>query len=379
MTTSSPFGLYLHIPFCRQRCDFCAFYLEIYRESRAETFVRSLIHEIGLSGQRQVAANRPVQSVYFGGGTPTVLAATQLTAILFEVRKHFTLTSDCEITVESHPSTISEWDLAHLHRSGVTRMSFGAESMEDGDLAKIGRPGAVSETITAVTRAKAVGFTDINLDLIYGLPGQSLTDWKRTLAHSLTLETTHLSAYALTVEEDTRLASNIQRQQSPAPDEGLQIEMDEATQRILGEAGYERYEVSNYAKHGYACRHNLLYWTDGGYLGFGPSAQSYLDGIRFGNVADLAAYNTALAASRLPIDDCARLSEEEQLRDAVIFGLRLIRGIPSQHLHRHAANYGHMAIIEKLLAQQLIEVAGERSRLSARGLLQADTIAGQLY
>ena len=377
--TSSPFGLYLHIPFCRQRCDFCAFYLEIYRENHAETFVRSLMHEIGLSGQPQAAAGRPVQSVYFGGGTPTALAATQLTAILSEIRKHFTLTSDCEITVEAHPSTISEQDLVQLYQAGVTRMSFGAESMEDGDLARIGRPGAVSETVTAVTQARAVGFTNINLDLMYGLPGQSLVDWKRTLAHCLTLEPTHLSAYALTVEEDTRLASNIQRQLSPAPDEGLQIEMDEATQQMLGDAGYGRYEVSNYAKPGYACRHNLLYWTNGEYLGFGPSAQSYLDGTRFGNVADLAVYDKSLMASHLPIEERTRLSEEEQLRDAVIFGLRLIRGIPSQNLHQHAANYGRETITEELLAQQLLEVDGERSRLSARGLLQADTIAGQLY
>ena len=155
--------------------------------------------------------------------------------------------------------------------------------------------------------------------------------------------------------------------------------MDEAAQRMLGEAGYERYEVSNYAKPGYACRHNLLYWTNGEYLGLGPSAQSYLDGTRFGNVADLMAYNTSLAINCLPIEDRIKLSEEEQLRDAVIFGLRLIRGIPSHHLHQHAANYGHTAVTTQLLAQQLIEEDGERSRLSARGRLQADTIAEQLY
>ena len=377
--TSPPLGLYIHIPFCRQRCDFCAFYLEIYREHRAKTLVRFLMHEIRLSAQQHVIANRPVQSVYFGGGTPTVLATTQLIAILSEVRTHFTLTSDCEITVEAHPSTISSQGLIQLLQAGVTRISFGAESMEDGDLARIGRPGAVSDTVTAVTRARAAGFTNINLDVMYGLPGQSLEGWQRTLAHCLVLEPTHLSCYALTVEQDTKLASNIQRQRSPAPDEGLQIEMDEAAQRILGDAGYERYEVSNYAKPGYVCRHNLLYWTNGEYLGLGPSAQSYLGGTRFGNVADIAAYETSLAATQLPIEDRIRLSKVEQLRDAVIFGLRLIQGIPTRHFHQHAANYGYAAVTEELLAQQLIEEDGERVRLSARGLLQADTIAGQLY
>jgi len=377
--TPSPLGLYLHIPFCRQRCDFCAFYLEIHRDNRAETFVRSLMHEIRLSAQQEVATGRPIQSVYFGGGTPTALAATQLIAILSEIRTHLFLTFDCEITVEAHPSTISEQDLIQLCQAGVTRMSFGAESMEDGDLARIGRPGAVSETVTAVTQARAAGFNNINLDVMYGLPGQSLESWQRTMAHCFALAPTHLSCYALTVEQNTRLASNIQRQRSPSPDEGLQIEMDEAAQRMLGDAGYERYEISNYAQPGYACRHNLLYWTNGEYLGLGPSAQSYLDGTRFGNVADLAAYDTALAASRLPIEDRIRLSKDEQIRDAVIFGLRLIQGIPTRHLHQHAANYGHAAVTAQLLAQQLIEEDGKCSRLSARGLLQADTIAGLLY
>ena len=377
--TPAPLGLYLHIPFCRQRCDFCAFYLEIHREGRAERFVRSLIHEIGLSAQEYLVTDRPLQSVYVGGGTPTVLAATQLLAILAGIRTHFALATDCEITVEAHPSMINEQDLVQLFQAGVTRMSFGAESMEDGDLARVGRPGAVRDTVTAVTQARAAGFTNINLDLMYGLPGQSLDSWRRTLTHCLALAPPHLSSYALTVEEDTRLASNIQLQRSPAPDEGLQIEMDEVAQDLLRDAGYERYEVSNYARPGFACRHNLLYWTNGEYLGLGPSAQSYLGGTRFGNVADLQAYDTSLAASRLPIEDRTRLSGMEQLRDAVIFGLRLIRGIPTSHLHQHAANYGHAAVTARLLEQQLIEEDGVRSRLSSRGLLQADTIAEQLY
>jgi len=377
--TPPPVGLYIHIPFCRQRCDFCAFYLEIHRENSAAAFVHSLIHEIGLSARHHTAIDRPIQSVYVGGGTPTVLTTTQLTAILSEIRTHFSLTLDCEITIEGHPSTISEQDLVQLRQAGVIRLSFGAESMDDGDLARIGRPGDVSETVTAVTRAKVAGFTNINLDVMYGLPGQSLESWQRTLTHCLALEPTHLSCYALTVEQDTKLASDIQRRRSPAPDEGLQIEMDETAQRILGDAGYERYEVSNYAKPGYACRHNLLYWTNGEYLGLGPSAQSYIDGARFGNVADITAYKTSLAANSLPIEDHTRLSEEEQLRDAVIFGLRLIRGIPSHYLHQHAENYGYAAVTARLLEQQLIEEDDKRVRLSARGRLQSDTIAEQLY
>src|SRR6185295_1214953 len=228
--TSSPLGLYLHIPFCRQRCDFCAFYLEIHRENRAQPFVQSLMHEIELSAHKHVPPGRSLQSIYFGGGTPTVLAATQLTAILGEIRKHLTLAADCEITVEAHPSSISEQDLSQLLQAGITRMSFGAESMEDGDLTRLGRPGTVDETVDAVSRARAAGFTNINLDLMYGLPGQGLESCQRTLAHCLALEPTHLSCYALTIEEGTKLESEIRRRLIPAPDEGLQIEMDEAAQ-----------------------------------------------------------------------------------------------------------------------------------------------------
>jgi oxygen-independent coproporphyrinogen III oxidase len=377
--TISPLGLYIHVPFCQRRCDFCSFYLEIHRESRAQAFVHSLMHEIQLKTQHHATAGRSLQSVYFGGGTPTVLAATQLTAILSEIRTSLTLAADCEVTVEAHPSTISEPGLAQLLEAGFTRISFGAESMDDDDLARIGRSGTVHETIRAVTCARSAGFININLDLMYGLPGQSLEGWQQTLVHCLALEPRHLSCYALTVEENTKLASDIRRRKTPAPDEGLQIEMDDAAQRMLGDAGYERYEVSNYAKPEYACRHNLLYWTNGEYLGCGPSAQSYIDGIRFGNVADLVAYDTSLAANRLPLEDLTKLSEKEQLRDAVIFGLRLIQGIPSHHLHQHAANYGYAGTTAQLYAQQLIEEDGERTRLSARGRLVADTIAGALY
>ena len=243
MKISPPLGLYLHIPFCRQRCDFCAFYLEIHRDSRADRFVRSLIREIELSGRQHVAAGRPIQSVYLGGGTPTVLAAAQLIAILSAIRTHLTLASDCEITVEGHPSTISEQDLAQLRQAGVTRLSLGAESMEDRELARIGRPGTARETVTAVAQARSAGLENINLDLMYGLPGQGLDDWQRTITHCLTLQPTHMSCYALTVEQDTKLASNIRRERSQAPDEALQIEMDEAAQRILTEAGYERYDT----------------------------------------------------------------------------------------------------------------------------------------
>ncbi|HEY7532915.1 MAG TPA: radical SAM family heme chaperone HemW, partial [Nitrospiraceae bacterium] len=289
-----PLGLYLHVPFCRQRCDFCAFYLEIHRDSRAINFLNALKSEICRYGATDLASRHTIRSIYFGGGTPTTLSPRDLQEILTEIRRCFTVASDAEVSIEAHPATVTDGMLVHLVQAGFNRISFGAESMEDQDFSFIGRRGSVRETVGAVAMARAAGFANINLDLMYGLPGQSLTSWQRTLKHVITLNPTHLSCYALTIEEGTKLAGSIAARTIIVPDETSQIEMDETADEMLHGAGYIRYEISNYAKSGYACRHNLLYWTNGAYLGLGPSAESYVNGCRFGNIADLSLYEQAL-------------------------------------------------------------------------------------
>ena len=377
MTT--PIGLYLHIPFCRQRCDFCAFYLELYRKPAADAFLQALDAEIRLQGAEEEISERMFQSVYFGGGTPTALRADQLITILAGIRQAFSLHRQCEMTVEAHPATVSGSDLALLRKAGFGRISFGAESMHDDELVGMGRPGTPQDTTAAVQAARAAGLANINLDLMYGLPHQTVESWTQTLLRCIELEPTHLSCYALTVEDGTRLAHDIRDEHLQAPDESLQIEMDQATQNILSDAGYQQYEISNYARPGFECRHNLLYWTQGDYLGLGPSAQSFVRGVRFGNVANLTAYQAALAEHRLPIHNRTNLTDEEQLRDAVIFGLRLIRGIPTHQLRDHARNYGYAGRVQELQAGELIVEDGQRSRLSVQGRLYADTIAEKLF
>jgi oxygen-independent coproporphyrinogen-3 oxidase len=373
------FGLYVHIPFCRQRCDFCAFYLELHREPAAAAFCRALKSEIALHADEPSLKHREIASLYFGGGTPTVLKPDQLTGLLSAVRRSFAFHPDCEITVEAHPGTVTASGLAALRQDGVTRISFGAESMADDELASIGRPGAEAETIIAVTKARSAGFADINLDLMYGLPGQTVESWKRTLLRCIELAPTHISCYALTVEEASRLGHDIRRKRKQAPDESLQLEMDNGAQDILDQAGYEQYEISNYAQPGFRCRHNLLYWTQGEYLGIGPSAQSFIAHDRFGNVSNLTAYQDALADGRLPVVERTTLTTEERLRDAVIFGLRLRQGVATSQMEDHARNYGHLEVLSKLRADHLIEKDGNRTRLSARGRRYADTIAERLF
>jgi oxygen-independent coproporphyrinogen-3 oxidase len=372
-------GLYIHIPFCRQRCDFCAFYLEVHRKAAAEAFLHALEIEWGQQAAQKDIIGRSFQSVYFGGGTPTALTAKELINILHGLRQSFTLDPDSEITLEAHPGTVTDTDLFALREAGFNRISFGAESMHDHELVGIGRPGAVCETTAAVQAAQTAGFTNINLDLMYGLPHQTLESWQRTLLESIALGPTHLSCYALTVEEGTRLAHDIRNQRRRPPDEGLQVAMDQAAQAFLSTVGYEQYEISNYARPGFDCRHNLLHWTQGEYLGLGPSAQSFVRGVRFGNVANLTAYQAALADGRLPTQDWSVLTQQEQLRDAVIFGLRLVRGIPTQLLREHAKNYGYRSTLEELRAGDLIVEQGDRSCLSAHGRLYADTVAEKLF
>lgn len=375
----SPLGLYLHVPFCRQRCDYCAFYLEIYRKGQANTFVDSLCREIRLYGAQTVAATHSIHSIYFGGGTPTTLSPDQLQSILAEIWKAFVVIPDAELSIEAHPATVSQQDLAQLIQHGFNRLSLGAESMDDREFLSIGRPGAVHETMHAMGMARAAGFANINLDLMSGLPGQTLDGWQQSLDRVVQLEPTHISCYALTIEEGTKLAQKIDRQVTTAPDEALQVEMDNAAEELLRRAGYQRYEISNYARPGHACRHNLLYWTNGAYLGLGPSAQSYVNGSRFGNMADLEVYNSALSENRFPVQAYTELSDQEQLRDAVLFGLRLVQGIPTEELETHVLHYGHRETLMGLRAQQLIEEKGLRSRLTAKGRLFADTIAEKLF
>ncbi|MBH0193856.1 MAG: radical SAM family heme chaperone HemW [Nitrospira sp.] len=369
-------GLYVHIPFCRQRCHFCAFYLEVARAERIQSFCTALAQEIDLSRREGLGGHRPLRSIYFGGGTPTALRAAQLASLLQLIQTTWPTESSVEITVEAHPSTVTPRDLSMLTDAGFNRISFGAESMNEQDFARIGRPGRVKDTEAAVEAAHTAGFSNINLDLMYGLPGQSLASWTETVQSLLALEPTHVSCYALTIEDGTTLARDIAKNLAPRPDESLQIDMESAAETILHKAGFDRYEISNYAKPGFSCRHNLLYWTGGDYLGLGPSAQSYVNGIRFGAVADLTTYVDMLNAGRRPIVERVGLSDTEQQRDALVFGLRLVEGVP-RHLVR--PDMPEYQALVRLTSRGLVECTEDHIRLTTLGRRYADSVAQELY
>ena len=367
-------GLYIHIPFCHQRCHFCAFYLEIHHARAAEEFVASLLTELRLYGDTGLLGPAPLDSIYFGGGTPTTLSSQQLATILATSKQMFGLTPNAEVTVEAHPGSVTRDSLAHLREAGFTRISFGAESMDQTELDRVGRPGSPLSTVQMVAASREAGFTDINLDLMYGLPGQTLESWATSLQRTMELTPTHLSCYALTVEDGTHLKAAVQRGLVPPPDEALQNAMEDLAENILSQAGYVRYEISNYCRPGFASRHNRLHWTGGHYLGLGPSAQSYVAGRRFGNVSNLSAYNTTLENGRLPVSESDQLTLADDSCERLVFGLRLTDGVSL----RETGALSFPALTEKvddLIADDILERNGELVRLTSRGRRYADTVA----
>ena len=373
-----PMGLYVHIPFCRTRCAFCNFYLQVYRPDRVESFLAAIRKELTLYGKQPELSGRPLSSIYFGGGTPTVLSAGQLCDLLTTIRQTFTCQSDIEITVEAHPDTVSDQMLTRLREAGATRVSLGAESLNDAELISIGRPSLAANVVRAVKWARTAGFDDLNLDLMYGLPGQSMESWEQTLAGVISLRPDHVSCYALTIEPETALAQAIEAGSAEQPDPEIQTAMEQKAERILERAGFGRYEISNYAKPSHLCRHNLLYWQAGDYLGLGPSAQSYMDGCRFGNIADLQRYEERLNEGQLPLDHREVLTPDQRNREALVFRLRQLAGTDDHVLDSIRADPEWHRQLTTLLDAQLLERKDGRIRLTPAGRQVADSVALQL-
>ncbi len=371
-------GLYLHVPFCRTRCHFCAFTLQIHRADRVQRYLDSLAREIQLHAEHRSLAGRRLDTIYFGGGTPTTLSIPQLLGILRQIRDWFGVEDAAEVSMEAHPDTVTEEGLRALVEAGVNRISFGAQSMNDDELLQIGRRTSSDSTRAAIAMAQAAGFSNINLDLIYGVPGQTLDGWLETLDDVLSMEPAHLSCYALTVEEKTRLHVDVRRGDAAEPDATLQNDMEDAAADRLAKAGFTRYEISNYCRPGHACRHNLLYWQGHDYLGLGPSAQSYLDGRRFGNVESPDIYGSMLDAGYLPIAESETLSADQRLRERFAFGLRLIEGVDHILLHHEPPDQAWQQTLDQLTRRGLLEERAGRLRLTDQGRRFADSVAAEL-
>jgi oxygen-independent coproporphyrinogen-3 oxidase len=371
-------GLYLHIPFCERRCRFCAFFTRDYREDRAAAFLMDLLKEIEHAGGAGLVRGRRVETVYFGGGTPTTLSAEQLLALLKACRESFDLAPVAEISIEANPAGVDEPTLVALRTGGINRVSFGAQSFDDAELEAAGTPHRVADIARAVRSAREAGISTVSLDLMYGFPGQSPARWLADLEAAIALEPDHLSFYGLTIEAGTPYHRDVQRGRRTVPDEDAMADLYEMGRERLEAAGYRRYEVSNFARPGRECRHNLGYWTDREWLGLGPSAHSYLDGDRFSNVESLDAYHRFVEDGRAPIVEREKGTPELRVREAVAFGLRTVAGVrlatlkSRYHLDPVARFRGP---IERLTRDGCLVLDGDVLRPSAAALAIADELA----
>lgn len=366
-------GLYIHIPFCKAKCAYCDFYSLAHSEEKMDAYMAALLRHLEEVAPR--AAGMQVDTVYFGGGTPSYLGAARLCRILQTVLRRYDVARDAEITLEANPDSAGDWkELRKLRRAGFNRLSLGVQSTDDALLRRIGRVHTYEQVQQAVMAARKAKFTNLSLDLIYGLPGQTMEDWQRTLADAVALGPEHLSCYGLKLEEGTPLWQ--QRQTLTLPDDDVQADMYLYTVAALGEMGYEQYEISNFAKSGKESRHNLKYWRMEEYAGFGPGAHSDFGGVRYGYVRDIDSY----IAGRLVLSESETDSTLARDYEYVMLSLRTAAGIDRQTFEkRYRQRFQPM---ETLFEQY--EKAGLASRteggwrLTPRGFLVSNSIIAAL-
>ena len=363
-------GLYLHIPFCKSRCAYCDFYSLSGRETSMDAYADALcVHlaQCAASGQTQPYS---VDSVYFGGGTPSLFGEGRLLRVWDAVTRHYNVTPDAEITLEANPDSVGEW-FRRLRDAGWNRASLGMQSADNSELCAIGRIHTIEQVRAAVEQLRAAGFTNLSLDLMYGLPGQTADSWRNSLRAATAMQPEHLSAYGLKVEPGTPLYTR--REAAGLPDEEQQADMYLSAVRELERNGYRQYEISNFALPGRESRHNLKYWTLGEYLGFGPGAHSDFGGVRFAYPRDLERYIQGVCSGALEHSEWEAIPEAERARERIMLGLRTSAGVEEKLLPENCASFLRQC-------QKAGYLRGETGRVSLtpEGFLVSNQIIGVL-
>ena len=372
------YGLYIHIPFCRSRCRYCDFYRETLSATAVEVdaFLDALLREFSLLPE----AFSP-KTVFLGGGTPTSLSADQLARLLEGLRKRVDLSKVEEFSCEANPGTLSLEKLKRLRDGGVNRLSFGVQSFNEEVLHLLGRIHSAEKAKEAVYLARDAGFENMSLDLIQGIPNTTTSDVEEDLRQVLELNPQHLSCYNLSYESGTPLAQDLADGKIAEISEELEAEMYFLTKRILEEAGYKHYEISNYAKPSFECRHNLLYWTGGSYWGCGPAAHSHWKNVRWGNMASLKKYITALKNNQLPQENLESLSAIEKAKETLVMNLRLLDGVNPEKF-KQQTGFDLFALcgeeIQQLEEEGLLEKEEHRICLTSRALFISNAVFSEL-
>lgn len=368
-------SLYLHIPFCEHKCIYCDFY-SIESLDPMESFLKALSREIELYSA--FPGEETFETIFFGGGTPSLLSPDDIRNILLQLRSTFAVTPHTEITLETNPGTVDEKKLEGFLNAGVNRLSFGVQSFFDDDLQFLTRIHSSAQAKECIRLARRVGFTNVNLDLIFALPSQTRARWKHNLEEAISLDTTHISAYSLIVEESTPLARMVKTKQvSPLPIE-LEAEMYEYTMATLAGAGFEHYEVSNYAKPGFRSRHNCNYWNHANYIGFGPSAHSFWRDRRWWNIASVKNYcERILDRNAAPVAGEEWLTRTQLFDETIMLGLRG-EGIRLDHVQKEFGmnlSPGEEPVIGEFLADGLATIDDRVLRLTEKGFMVCDEVS----
>ncbi len=376
MANSEGIGLYIHIPFCRAKCAYCDFSSYPGLERLFAPYVQALIREMRQAGPAYVG------TIYVGGGTPTVLPLFHLEEIIAAAHTSFSVLPDAEVSLEANPGTVDIKTLAGLRSLGVTRLSLGVQSLDEGELRLLGRIHTAAEAVDACRQARSAGFDNVNLDFIYGLPRQGLDSWRETVERAVALAPDHLSLYALSVEEGTPLAAAIARGDLPEPDPDLAAEMYELAEKRLAAAGFLHYEISNWAARlDCQCRHNLIYWRNESYLGVGAGAHSWLSGHRRANVATPANYVELALAGKDPIAMDEVIGRELEMGETMMMGLRLLEeGVAWERFRRRfgiGLRERFPSQLSELEELGLIEIGADRVRLTQRGHLLGNQVFGR--
>ena len=370
-------GIYIHIPFCRSKCDYCDFYSLAGREDQMDRYQKALLAH--LKETAPLAQGYPVDSIYFGGGTPSYYGAKRIKELLAHLSKLFQVEKDAEITVECNPDSVDLKSLRLLRKAGVNRLSMGMQSAQEEELRAIHRIHTPQQTNQAVEAARKAKFTNLSLDLIYGLPGQTMESWKATVEHALSLIPQHLSCYGLKVEEGTPLARRV-AEGEVLPDDDQQADLYLWTVGRLERAGLPQYEISNFAKPGYESRHNLRYWLTRPYIGFGPGAHSDFGGRRYSFVRDLDAYIRGVLEGGDIIDSSELIPQRERCGEYLMLRLRTVRGVDGrEYRHTYFMDFAPLeARLREFAAQGWAEEADGRWRLTPRGFLVSNQLIGDL-
>lgn len=370
-------GIYIHIPFCRSKCDYCDFYSLAGRDDRMDQYQKALLSHIKETAP--LAQDFPVDTIYIGGGTPSYYGAKRLKELLGVIRKLYQVEKDAEVTVECNPDSVDVKSLKILRKAGVNRLSMGMQSAIACELERIHRIHTPQQVNEAATAARKAGFTNLSLDLIYGLPGQTMDSWKATVEHALSLIPQHLSCYGLKVEEGTPLAARV-AQGEVLPDDDQQADLYLWTVGRLERAGYPQYEISNFAKPGFASRHNLRYWLTQPYIGFGPGAHSDFGGRRYSFVRDLDAYIQGVLQGGDIIDESEIIPKRERCGEYLMLRLRTVQGINEQEYRStYFMDFAPLqARLEQFRAQGWAEQTDGRWHFTPKGFLLSNQLIGDL-